>query len=97
MPMHARPHPPCHHHHHHQAHEGTISIKELSEVTAIRPDDILNTFQMLNLIQYQKGQVGRGGGWIRAGQPGGWRAEGWEGAGGGRIGRSQEAHRKHHE
>eukprot|EP00198_Chlamydomonas_reinhardtii_P006421 XP_001695757.1 MYST family histone acetyltransferase [Chlamydomonas reinhardtii] len=36
--------------------EGSISIKELSEMTAIKPDDIINTFQTLGLIQYQKGQ-----------------------------------------
>jgi hypothetical protein len=37
--------------------EGAISIKELSEATAIKPDDIINTLQGLQLIQYQKGQV----------------------------------------
>ncbi|KAG2439926.1 hypothetical protein HXX76_004045 [Chlamydomonas incerta] len=36
--------------------DGSISIKELSEMTAIKPDDIINTFQTLGLIQYQKGQ-----------------------------------------
>ncbi|GFR41961.1 hypothetical protein Agub_g2758 [Astrephomene gubernaculifera] len=36
--------------------EGSISIKELSELTAIKPDDIINTLQQLGLIQYQKGQ-----------------------------------------
>ncbi|GIL77107.1 hypothetical protein Vretimale_3121 [Volvox reticuliferus] len=36
--------------------EGSISIKELSDLTAIKPDDIINTLQALGLIQYQKGQ-----------------------------------------
>eukprot|EP00879_Flechtneria_rotunda_P015529 GHRR01016240.1.p1 GENE.GHRR01016240.1~~GHRR01016240.1.p1 ORF type:complete len:607 (+),score=179.00 GHRR01016240.1:807-2627(+) len=36
--------------------EGTISIKELSELTCIKPDDIIYTLQHLGLIQYQKGQ-----------------------------------------
>ncbi|KXZ44682.1 hypothetical protein GPECTOR_63g11 [Gonium pectorale] len=36
--------------------DGSISIKELSELTAIKPDDIINTLQTLGLIQYQKGQ-----------------------------------------
>lgn len=31
-------------------------IQELSDMTAIRTDDIINTLQQLNLIQYQKGQ-----------------------------------------
>jgi histone acetyltransferase MYST1 len=39
-----------------QAHEGSISIKELSDITAIKTDDIISTLQHLNLIQYQKGQ-----------------------------------------
>lgn len=36
--------------------EGTVSIKELSELTCIKPDDIIMTLQQLGLIQYQKGQ-----------------------------------------
>ena len=36
--------------------QGSVSIKELSELTCIRPDDILYTLQYLGLIQYQKGQ-----------------------------------------
>jgi histone acetyltransferase MYST1 len=36
--------------------EGTVSIKELSELTCIKPDDIIYTLQYLGLIQYQKGQ-----------------------------------------
>lgn len=39
-----------------QTREGSISIKELSDVTAIKTDDIISTLQHLNLIQYQKGQ-----------------------------------------
>lgn len=39
-----------------QEHDGTISIKELSDLTAIKTDDIISTLQFLNLIQYQKGQ-----------------------------------------
>eukprot|EP00798_Chlamydomonas_sp_ICE-L_P023144 gene23144-30348_t len=37
-------------------HEGSISIKDMSEMTAIKSDDVLNTLQTLGLIQYQKGQ-----------------------------------------
>ncbi|XP_027341323.1 histone acetyltransferase of the MYST family 1 isoform X1 [Abrus precatorius] len=37
-------------------HKGNISIKELSDMTAIKADDILNTLQSLELIQYRKGQ-----------------------------------------
>lgn len=37
-------------------HEGSISIKELSDMTRIKPDDIISTLQYLNMIQYQKGQ-----------------------------------------
>lgn len=36
--------------------QGSISIKELSELTCIKPDDIIYTLQHLGLIQYQKGQ-----------------------------------------
>lgn len=36
--------------------EGTISIKQLSDITAIKADDIISTLNHLNLIQYQKGQ-----------------------------------------
>eukprot|EP00192_Tetraselmis_astigmatica_P005340 CAMPEP_0117668456 /NCGR_PEP_ID=MMETSP0804-20121206/11561_1 /TAXON_ID=1074897 /ORGANISM="Tetraselmis astigmatica, Strain CCMP880" /LENGTH=453 /DNA_ID=CAMNT_0005476353 /DNA_START=254 /DNA_END=1615 /DNA_ORIENTATION=- len=39
-----------------KSHQGTISIKELSDITAIKTDDIISTFNHLNLIQYQKGQ-----------------------------------------
>jgi len=35
---------------------GNISIKDLSEMTAIKTDDIISTLQHHNLIQYQKGQ-----------------------------------------
>lgn len=35
-------------------------LQELSELTAIKTDDIINTLQTLGLIQYQKGQVGSG-------------------------------------
>ncbi|KAF5828099.1 MYST-like histone acetyltransferase 2 [Dunaliella salina] len=38
------------------SHEGTISIKDLSNRTAIRPDDVHNTLQQLGMMQYQKGQ-----------------------------------------
>lgn len=41
------------------AREGAVSIKELSDATRIRTDDILTTLNHLNLIQYQK--VRRGG------------------------------------
>nr|BAC41804.1 putative embryogenic callus protein [Arabidopsis thaliana] len=37
-------------------HKGNISIKELSDVTAIKAEDILSTLQSLELIQYRKGQ-----------------------------------------
>ena len=36
-------------------HPGPLSIKELSDMTAIRPDDVVSTLQHLGLIQYQKG------------------------------------------
>lgn len=36
--------------------EGTISIRELSEMTCIKTDDIISTLQKLQLIQYQRGQ-----------------------------------------
>lgn len=39
-----------------QNHTGTISIKELSDKTSIKTEDIITTLQYLNLIQYQKGQ-----------------------------------------
>ncbi|KAL6750306.1 acyl-CoA N-acyltransferase [Haematococcus lacustris] len=39
-----------------QSHEGSISIKELSERTAMKPDDIEATLRQLGLIQMQKGQ-----------------------------------------
>ncbi len=34
----------------------TVSIKDLSDLTAIKPDDVIATLQHLALIQYQKGQ-----------------------------------------
>ncbi|KAF3673658.1 Histone acetyltransferase of the MYST family 2 [Capsicum annuum] len=37
-------------------HKGNISIKELSDMTAIKAEDILSTLQGLELIQYRKGQ-----------------------------------------
>ncbi|KAH9295035.1 hypothetical protein KI387_038623 [Taxus chinensis] len=37
-------------------HKGNISIKELSEMTAIRTDDVISTLQNLDLLQYRKGQ-----------------------------------------
>ncbi|KAK9110613.1 hypothetical protein Sjap_018673 [Stephania japonica] len=37
-------------------HKSNISIKELSDMTAIKAEDILNTLQNLDLIQYRKGQ-----------------------------------------
>jgi histone acetyltransferase MYST1 len=40
--------------------EGSVSIKELSEATRIRPDDIITTLTHLNLIQYQKVHAGGG-------------------------------------
>ena len=36
--------------------EGTVSIKELSDLTMIKPDDIVSTLHHLNMIQYIKGQ-----------------------------------------
>ena len=36
--------------------EGSISIKELSDLTMFKTDDIISTLQHLNMIQYQKGQ-----------------------------------------
>jgi hypothetical protein len=33
---------------------GSISIKEISDATSIRPDDILSTLTHLGLLQYQK-------------------------------------------
>lgn len=73
--------------------EGTVSIKELSELTCIKPDDIIYTLQYLGLIQYQKGQhvlvtppdkldqcLREAGSWglqVRADQTG----EGWGGMG----------------
>uniref|UniRef100_A0A383W7X2 Histone acetyltransferase n=1 Tax=Tetradesmus obliquus TaxID=3088 RepID=A0A383W7X2_TETOB len=35
---------------------GSVSIKDLSELTCIKPDDIIYTLQHLALVQYQKGQ-----------------------------------------
>jgi len=39
-----------------QSHRGAISIKQLSEMSAIKTDDIISTLQALNLIRYWKGQ-----------------------------------------
>jgi histone acetyltransferase MYST1 len=33
-----------------------LSIRDLSKMTAIKPDDIISTLQSLNLIKYWKGQ-----------------------------------------
>ncbi|KAL0365846.1 UNVERIFIED_CONTAM: Histone acetyltransferase of the MYST family 2 [Sesamum radiatum] len=38
-------------------HKGNISIKELSDMTAIKAEDILSTLQSLELIQYRKGSM----------------------------------------
>ncbi|XP_024545209.1 putative MYST-like histone acetyltransferase 1 [Selaginella moellendorffii] len=37
-------------------HRGNVSIKELTDMTAIRSEDVINTLQQLELIQYRKGQ-----------------------------------------
>jgi histone acetyltransferase MYST1 len=37
-------------------HSGNLSIKELSQLTAIKTEDIIRTLQHLNLIKYWKGQ-----------------------------------------
>ncbi|GAQ84306.1 Histone acetyltransferase MYST family [Klebsormidium nitens] len=37
-------------------HRGSISIKELSDMTAIKTEDVISTLQALELIQYRKGQ-----------------------------------------
>ena len=39
-----------------QSHRGAISIKQLSEMSAIKTDDIVSTLQALQLIKYWKGQ-----------------------------------------
>ena len=39
-----------------QSHRGAISIKQLSEMSAIKTDDIISTLQALQLIKYWKGQ-----------------------------------------
>lgn len=36
--------------------QGSISVKDLSEMTAIKTEDIVSTLQQLNLVQYVKGQ-----------------------------------------
>ena len=36
--------------------KGSLSIKELSNVTAIRVEDIVQTLQTLNMVKYYKGQ-----------------------------------------
>ena len=35
---------------------GTLSIKDLSQMSAIKTEDIISTLQSLNLIKYWKGQ-----------------------------------------
>lgn len=35
---------------------GNISIKDMSQMTAIKTEDIISTLQSLNLIKYWKGQ-----------------------------------------
>eukprot|EP00007_Cunea_sp_BSH-02190019_P008164 CAMPEP_0174235046 /NCGR_PEP_ID=MMETSP0417-20130205/4606_1 /TAXON_ID=242541 /ORGANISM="Mayorella sp, Strain BSH-02190019" /LENGTH=1029 /DNA_ID=CAMNT_0015313491 /DNA_START=136 /DNA_END=3225 /DNA_ORIENTATION=- len=37
-------------------HQGQISIKDISEITCIRTEDIIGVLQQLNLIKYWKGQ-----------------------------------------
>lgn len=37
-------------------HKGNVSIKDLSQMTAIKPEDIISTMQYLNMIRYWKGQ-----------------------------------------
>eukprot|EP01087_Luapelamoeba_hula_P016317 TRINITY_DN5015_c0_g2_i1.p1 TRINITY_DN5015_c0_g2~~TRINITY_DN5015_c0_g2_i1.p1 ORF type:complete len:447 (-),score=87.16 TRINITY_DN5015_c0_g2_i1:41-1381(-) len=37
-------------------HKGNISIKDMSQMTAIKTEDIISTLQSLNLIRYWKGQ-----------------------------------------
>ena len=39
-----------------QTHRGAISIKQLSEMSSIKTDDIVSTLQALQLIKYWKGQ-----------------------------------------
>jgi len=39
-----------------QSHRGVISIKQLSEMSAIKMDDIVSTLHALNVIKYWKGQ-----------------------------------------
>lgn len=36
---------------------GTLSIKDLSQMSAIKPEDIIGTLQSLNLIKYWKGEL----------------------------------------
>jgi histone acetyltransferase MYST1 len=37
-------------------HRGNLSIKDMSEMTSIKTEDIISTLQSLNLIKYWKGQ-----------------------------------------
>lgn len=37
-------------------HRGNLSIKELSDMTAIKTEDVISSLQQLELIQYRKGQ-----------------------------------------
>ena len=39
-----------------QDYRGTLSIKDLSQMSAIKTEDIISTLQSLNLIKYWKGQ-----------------------------------------
>jgi histone acetyltransferase MYST1 len=39
-----------------QKHRGNLSIKDISQMTAIKTEDIISTLQSLNLIKYWKGQ-----------------------------------------
>jgi len=41
-----------------QQHRGNLSIKDISELTAIRTDDIVKTLESLNLIKYWKVAIG---------------------------------------
>lgn len=36
--------------------EGALSVRDISEMTAIKTEDIISTLQSLNLIKYWKGQ-----------------------------------------
>lgn len=36
--------------------KGNLSIKDISQITSIKPDDIITTLQSMGLIKYWKGQ-----------------------------------------